>query len=72
MPTQQSPQTPDDRILEALARFTRRSGSQLAALTGLWTGDLYPALVRLETDKKIIGEWDEGDYPRTRRYRLAE
>lgn len=61
----------DELVVFVLTNRDRRSVSQLSALTGLWEAVLYPALYRLEQAGKIVGDWDEGPYPRTRRYSLA-
>jgi DNA-binding PadR family transcriptional regulator len=56
-------------VLDAILRFKMRSASELSHITGLGTDDLYTALAQLEEEGKIEGEWDESNYPRTRRYR---
>ena len=62
----------DAKIIAALHRYSYRTGAQLSEMTGLWSGALYPALVRLEFQGEIIGEWEDMPAPRRRRYRLKE
>jgi DNA-binding PadR family transcriptional regulator len=64
--------TSESLILGALAQYTLRSGHQLAVMTGLGPARLYPALLRLENERKVIGEWEVMAPPRRRRYRLKE
>lgn len=48
------------------------SGSELAAVTRLASGTLYPILIRLETAGWVTSEWEAGrEYPRRRLYRIT-
>lgn len=46
-------------------------GAQIQKLTGLWTIELYPTLVRMEQSGALEGDWVDGDYPRRRVYWAA-
>lgn len=63
---------PESLILGALAQYTLRSGHQLSIMTGLGPARLYPALLRLENEGKVIGEWEAMTPLRRRRYRIKE
>jgi hypothetical protein len=62
--------TAEQKIVEALATYTWRSGHQLCELTGLGPGTLYPALMALEKRGQIISRWEDMPPPRRRRYSL--
>lgn len=66
-------------VLAALMRAPRegRYGLQLADLSGVKAGTLYPILQRLEDDGWIEGSWEDVDpsaekRPRRRYYRLTD
>jgi DNA-binding PadR family transcriptional regulator len=65
--------TPEESIVAALraAPGSGLSATQLLDATGLWSGALYPALLRLERDGRITSAWVDGVYPRRRLYHLA-
>lgn len=37
-----------------------------------WFVQLYPALMRLEQRGRLVSAWDDGPYPRSRRYFLNQ
>jgi len=47
------------------------SGSNIASVTNLASGSLYPILIRLEAAKWIKSEWEEGESPRRRLYSMT-
>ena len=49
------------RVLEALIFQPGLSGAELAKLTHLQTGTLYPILLRLEGAGWAVSQWEEGD-----------
>jgi len=63
--------TTEQKILGVLAdKQAGMSSAEIGKTTGLSTATLYPALMALEHNGKVISEWEEGDYPRRRIYRL--
>lgn len=58
-------------VLGALTRHGELTGLQLYEITRAWLALLYPVLSKLERNGEIIGEWVEGPYPHSRRYRLV-
>lgn len=48
------------------------SGAELMQATRIGSYRLYPALAAMECCGKIVSIWDDGPYPRRRRYRLAQ
>lgn len=62
---------PEQKVLDALAIYSDRSGVQLAQMTNLDLA-LYPALMTLEQRGLITSRWlnEDGLYPRRRVYRL--
>ena len=62
---------PEHKILAVLnGKPAGMSSAEIGEATGLWSGTLYPALTKLERAGKVIGEWEKGDYPRRRIYRV--
>lgn len=51
------------KVISAIASSTERelSGAQIAKLTNLRSGTLYPILVRLEKAKWLSSRWEEGN-----------
>ena len=62
--------TLEQAVLDALGRYTMRSGAQLSEMMGTTAGKLYPALMALERQGKIVSEWEDMPPPRRRRYKL--
>lgn len=61
------------RILDAL-RDGERHGAELSKATKLWSGTLYPLLLKLEDEGVIKSEWESPkplERPRRRYYSLA-
>lgn len=59
-----------------IANTDELSGADVAKLTGLSSGTLYPILMRLEQCKWLQSEWEDGDphelgRPRRRLYRIT-
>jgi DNA-binding PadR family transcriptional regulator len=71
MPGHEDTMTPEQKILATLSdKMGGMSSAEIGKASGLWSASLYPALSRLEREGKVISEWEEGDYPRRRIYRL--
>ena len=47
------------------------SGAQIGKILDIGPGTLYPALMRLEIDRKVVSEWAQEPYPRRRLYRIC-
>ena len=62
--------TNEQMILAAL-EGCEMSRAEIGQVTGIRTGALYPALLRLEERGAIVGHWDLGSYPRRRMYRVG-
>lgn len=68
---------PTLKILSALlATPNEISGAQIARITGLASGTLYPILMRLETARWVDSKWEDADpselgRPRRRLYRVT-
>jgi DNA-binding PadR family transcriptional regulator len=64
------------RVLEAVSSGGEVSGAEIMRSTGLFSGTLYPILMRLETAGWLASRWEEDDprtlgRPRRRFYRLT-
>jgi PadR family transcriptional regulator, regulatory protein PadR len=64
------------KVLGALISSKDISGAEIARVTKLSSGTLYPILMRLEHHEWIKSEWEEGDprklgRPRKRLYRIT-
>ena len=58
------------RVTQALAGGSEMSGPALSAATGMGTARLYPTLMEMEDRGHVSSRWVDGDFPRTRLYRL--
>lgn len=62
---------PDEKILSALmARTTPMTSHEIHQATGVWSARLYPALLRLELEGRIVSDWQPDGCPRRRLYRI--
>ena len=64
-------------VLNAVIAKPMISGYEIKRRTGLFTGTLYPILVRLEEAGWLESEWEDGDprdlgRPRRRFYRVTD
>lgn len=59
------------KILDALST-SRLDGAEIQKLTGLWTIELYPTLMRMERAGELASDWLPGEYPRKRVYWIEE
>lgn len=57
-------------ILGALAEHGPTGALELCRLLRRPSGTIYPDLAALESDRRIVGEWLTGPWPRRRLYRL--
>lgn len=68
--------TPTDpkelKILESFDGNLRleQSGAEISKKTGLWSGNLYPALLRMEDKNLLKSRWEEAASARRRLYSL--
>jgi hypothetical protein len=66
----------DDRVLASLMDNPRQSGTELSQSCAMGASILYPTLMRLEKDGKVISEWETPeptpDNPRRRLYWVNE
>jgi DNA-binding PadR family transcriptional regulator len=64
------PMTNETIILSALENC-EMSRLEIKQVTGIRTGALRPALLRLEERGEIVSSWDETQHPECRVYRVA-
>lgn len=62
--------TSEQKILDALS-VGELPGAELQKLTGLWSIEFCPTLMRMEKSGKIASDWAAGAYPRRRVYWAA-
>ncbi|MBJ7446445.1 MAG: PadR family transcriptional regulator [Brevundimonas sp.] len=76
MPRSRAPSPATRRLLQELASpWAWRHGYDLARVTGLKSGTLYPLLIRLNADGLLEAEWrasDEPGRPPRHVYRLTQ
>jgi DNA-binding PadR family transcriptional regulator len=65
--------TPREKIVDFFGSRPQRafSGHEISELTKLSAGNLYPTLAQLEKDGVLISDWEVGEPPRRRLYRMA-